>query len=285
MKNATADRAIIFLHLPKCGGTTLNRIIEWEYPARRIYSIDPSFFRWSHRKLMRLPPRKLARVLVFKGHMPFGLHARLTQPATYITFLREPVERVISEYYFILHRRLQPQYRRMQTLSLEEYAAGTPHHNTQTKLIAGRGDYPNFVAGDCNDETLAVAEDNLAKHFTFAGLTERFDEGVAALKVLFGWNIARYAHFNVTASLRPKKDAVPADIQALIAERNKYDVHLYEHVKRGYADVLASFGERLREELESIRSAKALGRIASASYLTGSAVRKAISRAHSDIFI
>ena len=56
MNDSTPDRAIIFLHLPKCGGTTLNRIIEWEYPATRIFSVDPSYFRWSHRKLMRLPP-------------------------------------------------------------------------------------------------------------------------------------------------------------------------------------------------------------------------------------
>jgi len=281
MNDSTPDRAIIFLHLPKCGGTTLNRIIEWEYPATRIFSVDPSYFRWSHRKLMRLPPQRLARVLVFKGHMPFGLHARLTRPATYITFLREPVDRVISEYYSILHHRLHPQHRRMQTLSLEEYATGNPHHNVQTKLLSGRGDYPDFLAGDCNDETLALAKENLAKHFTFAGLTERFDEGLAACKLLFGWNIARYVHFNVTASVRPKKNSLPAATQALIAERNKYDVRLYEHVKCAYADVLRPFGDRLREELESIHSAKALGRVASALYVTGSAVRKAIIRAHS----
>jgi len=280
VNDATADRAIIFLHLPKCAGTTLSRLIEWEYPARQIYSIDPSYFRWSHRKLMRLPSKRLARMLIFKGHMPFGLHARLPRPATYITFLREPIERVISEYYFMRHHRLHPQYRRLQTLSLEKYAAGTPHHNVQTKLVSGRGDYPDFLAGDCNDETLALAKNNLAKHFTFAGLTERFDEGLAALKLLFGWNLSRYAHFNVTGRVRPKKDTIPAGTQALIAERNKYDVRLYEYVRLAYADALKAFGNRLNDELESVRSAKALGPLDSALYVTASAVRKAIIRAH-----
>jgi hypothetical protein len=153
-------------------GITLNRLIEWEYPARPIYSIDPSYFRWSHRRFMRMRSEKLARVRIFNGHMPFGLHARLTRPATYITFVREPVARVLSEYYFMRHHRLHPQYKRLQTLSLEEYALRTPHHNVQTKLISGRGDYPDFLAGDCNDEILKLATDNLAKHFTFAGLTE-----------------------------------------------------------------------------------------------------------------
>jgi len=280
MNYATVDRAIIFLHLPKCAGTTLSRLIEWEYPARQIYSIDPSYFRWSHRKLMRLSSKRLARMLIFKGHMPFGLHARLPRPATYITFVRDPVERVISEYYFMRHHRLHPQYRRLQTLSLEKYATGTPHHNVQTKLVSGRGDYPDFFSGDCNDETLALAKDNLAKHFIFAGLTERFDEGLAALKLLFGWNISRYVHFNVTGRVRPKKDTVPTRTQALIAERNKYDVGLYEHVRLAYANALRPFGNRLVDELDRVRSAKALGPVDSALYATASAVRKAIIRAH-----
>jgi len=178
------------------------------------------------------------------------------------------------------HHRLHPQYRRLQTLSLEKYAAGTPHHNVQTKLVSGRGDYPDFLAGDCNDETLALAKNNLAKHFTFAGLTERFDEGLAALKLLFGWNLSRYAHFNVTGRVRPKKDNVPAGTQALIAERNKYDVRLYEYVRLAYADALKAFGKRLNDELESVHSAKALGPVDSAFYVTASAVRKAIIRAH-----
>jgi Sulfotransferase family len=283
MNDPGADRAIIFLHLPKCAGTTLNRLIEWEYPAKEIYSIDPSYFRWSHRKLMRLPSERLARLRVFKGHMPFGLHRRLARPATYITFLRDPVERMISEYYFILQHHLHPQHRQMQKLTLEQHATGTPHHNVQTKLIAGRGDYPDFLAGECNEEILALAKENLAKYFTFAGLTERFDEGLAALKLLFGWNINRYAHFNVTPRLRPKKDKVPVETQSLIAERNKYDVRLYEHVKDAYPAALAPLGDRVGEELESIRSAKVSGRAASAWYLTSSAVRKAISRAYSAI--
>ena len=274
------NEALIFLHLPKCGGTTLNRIIEWEYPPLRIFSIDPSFFRWSHRRVSRWPRERLAKMRVFKGHMPFGLHERLPQPATYITFLREPVERVISEYYFARHYRLHPQYRRMQSLSLADYALTTPHHNLQTKLLAGRGNHPDFLAGDCDEETVALAKNNLARHFSFAGLTERFDEGLAVLKLIFGWNIAQYASFNVTR-VRPRRETVPAAVLAAIAERNRHDVALYEHVVTSYQEMLARLGDRVRAELDAIHSAKALGPLASARYLAASAIRKAICRIHS----
>lgn len=280
MKKPRDEKAVIFLHLPKCGGTTLNRIIEWEYPPTRIFSIDPSFFRWSHRKVCKWPAERLARMRVFKGHMPFGLHERLPQPATYITFLREPVERVISEYYFAKHYVLHPQHRRMQSLTLEEYAFKTPHHNLQTKLLASRGDYPDFLAGDCDDATLALAKENLARHFSLAGLTERFDEGLALLKLMFGWNIAKYASFNVTR-VRPKKDTVSAAAQAVIAERNRFDVALYAHVVPLFGETLARFGDRARVEIEAIRQAKSLGAIESACYLAASSARKSISRIYS----
>jgi Galactose-3-O-sulfotransferase len=273
-------RALIFLHLPKCGGTTLNRIIEWEYPPTRIFSIDPSFFRWSHRRLCTWPASRLAKMRVFKGHMPFGLHERLPQPATYITFFREPVERVISEYYFAKNYSLHPQHRRMQMLSLEQYALMTPHHNLQTKLISGRGDYPDFLAGGCDESTLELAKKNLAEHFSFVGLAERFDEGLAVLKLMFGWNITQYAKFNVTAT-RPEKSKVPEEVQRGIARRNRFDVALYEHAVSLFDKTLAQFGERARAELSAIHAAKSLNAFRSAYYLTASAVRKSICRLQS----
>src|SRR4029453_12189194 len=35
------QRALIFLHIPKTAGTTLNRIIEWQYDPFSIFTMDP----------------------------------------------------------------------------------------------------------------------------------------------------------------------------------------------------------------------------------------------------
>jgi len=272
--------ALIYLHLPKCGGTTLNRLIEWEYPPFRIYSVDPSFFRWSYYHLLQLPPPRLARMRVIKGHMPFGIHRRLPQPSTYITILREPVDRVISEYYFALHYRLHPQHRRMQRLSLEEYAATTPHHNLQCKLLAGLPTGRDFLAGDCTELTLETAKANLAAHFTLAGLTERFDETLALLKVLFGWKLNHYASFNVTR-LRPRKQAIPDSAQRLIAERNRFDVALYEHVLPLFDRALQTHRDAVADTLREVTRARRLGPLRAASYQAASGLRKALSRVRS----
>jgi hypothetical protein len=272
--------ALIYLHLPKCGGTTLNRLIEWEYSPFRIYSVDPSFFRWSYYRLLHWPARRLARLRVVKGHMPFGIHRRLPQPSTYITVLREPVERVISEYYFALHYRLHPQHKRMQRLSLAEYAATTPHHNLQCKLLAGIPGPRDFLAGDCSEQTLATARANLSAHFTLAGLTERFDETLALLKVLFGWKLTHYASFNVTRS-RPGKQAVPDSTQRLIAERNRFDVAIYEHALPLFDRALETHRDAVAGALREVARARRLGPFQTASYQAASSFRKAVSRIRS----
>ena len=39
------DEALIFLHIPKTAGTTLNRIIEWQYSLLAIFRMGPDRIR------------------------------------------------------------------------------------------------------------------------------------------------------------------------------------------------------------------------------------------------
>src|SRR5437762_9140275 len=134
-----ASEAVIFIHVPKAAGSTLNRLIEWEYPLFEIYSIDPVFFKFSWAHLQRLSKKRLRRTHIFKGHMLFGLHAILPQPATYITVLRDPVDRVISAFYFMRGYKLHPLYWKFkfQNWSLEDFVRRSPRENVQCKILAG----------------------------------------------------------------------------------------------------------------------------------------------------
>ncbi len=273
---------MIFIHLPKCAGTTLNRIIEWEYDPMRVFSIDPVLFLWSYKKLNRWPAKKLAKMQVFKGHMPFGIHSRLPQPSTYITFLRDPVERVISAYYFARNYPLHPKHKWISKLTLEEYVRVSPNHNVQCKYISGRSFVGDFHAGDCDANTLETAKENLNRYFSLVGLTERFDEGLAILKAMFGWEISKYAKFNVTKS-RQAKTSLPASTIEFIAERNQYDVALYDYAVTVFDQTCAKYGGEVQKQIDLISQAKALKKTESMYYFAASATRKAISRIHSAI--
>lgn len=277
---AQSDKTLIFLHLPKCGGTTLNRIIEWEYDPHRIFSIDPIFFLWSYQRLNRWPASRLAKMQVLKGHMPFGIHRKLPQPFTYITFLRDPVERVISAYYFAKNYRWHPSHRWISKLTLEEYVRLSPNHNVQTKYLSGREIVGDYHAGDCTEEMLAMAKENLTQHFSLVGLTERFNEGLAMLKIIFGWELAKYANFNVT-KVRAKKASLPAGTVDLVKERNKYDVALYEFGVPIFNETRARYGGEVQKQLDLIASAMELGKLEKMYYFGASAARKAIGRVYS----
>jgi len=276
---------IIFVHLPKCGGTTLFRLVEWEYSPLSVFFVDGRFYRWSFNRLIRSRFDKLADMQVFQGHMPFGLHKLLSVPATYMTMLREPVDRVISEYYY-RHNRLQHPYEDhwMKKLSLEEYIRTTPQHNIQTKLLAGRPSGYDFLAGECTAETLAAAKENLAQQFSLIGLTERFEESLALAKLVFGWKIEHFADFNITGK-RPAKSSVPQPIRDLIADHYRYDVALYEHATALFNDAVARRENELRAELAAVRQARRNGTIESLGYRAGSFARHWISRLHSAMLI
>ncbi len=285
MQAVAKQPIIIFVHLPKCGGTTLYRLVEWEYSPLQVFFVDGRFYRWSYNRLIRSRMDKLVGMQVFQGHMPFGLHKLLNAPATYMTMLREPVDRVISEYYYRIHRRQHPyEDRWMKQLSLEEYIRTTPQHNIQTKLLAGQRSGYDFLAGECGADTLSIAKENLAQRFSLVGLTERFEESLALAKLAFGWKIEHFADFNITGN-RPAKSSVQPSIRDLITDYYRYDVALYEYAVALFNEAVVRRGEEVRAELAAVRQARRHGTFESLGYRVGSAVRHTISRLHSAMLV
>jgi hypothetical protein len=278
----TEKPIIIFLHMPRSGGTTLNRLVEWEYGPMSVLAIDPHFYRWSYNTLTRSRIPDIPHLAAIQGHMPFGLHAFLNAPTTYITILRDPIDRVISEYYFRLrHPRRHPlEYREVKTLSLERYINSTERHNVQTKLAAGCRNGYDFLEGECTPDTLALAKHNLSEHFSLVGLTERFDESLALAKVMFGWKIPRHGLFHVEQR-RPRVDSVPANIRDLIRDRYRYDVALYEYGVALFNEAIAKHAPQVQAEVEQIRKASNLSFVESVNFRAQSFAFKTISRMRS----
>jgi hypothetical protein len=280
-RSDNSDEAIIFLHIPKAAGSTLNRLIESEYPLSRIYSVDPSFYRWSWAHLQRLSGKRLRRTRVFKGHMLFGLHRILPQPATYITILRDPVDRVLSSYYYMRSYKLQPLYWKFkfENWSLEDFVERSPRHNLQCKILAGI-DYTK----PCTAETCQAAKENLLRHFSVIGLSERFEEALALMKLRFGWKLRRYSSFNVSRRRPGKADVSPSTLD-LIAEKNSFDLSLYDQARSLFqtaVDANAAEVSRITRELDSVRAGTETP-IASALFSIRAAGRKALSRACSSL--
>jgi Sulfotransferase family len=137
MSAARSQPLIIFLHLPKTGGTTLARIIDRQYDSSSILPLYESMF---GNELSALPQNHLDRLRIVMGHLYFGVHAFAARPCMYITILREPIDRVISHYYFVRHDPSNYLYELASKMTLKEFVESCGRqepNNDQTRLLAG----------------------------------------------------------------------------------------------------------------------------------------------------
>jgi hypothetical protein len=276
MTQPPGKEALIYVHLPKAGGTTLNRVIEAEYPVSRIYCIDPAYHAWANRRLAKAPDASLRGYDVFIGHMPYGLHARLDRPARYITVFRSPVPRMISAYRFARNYSLHPRRKLARSTTILGFLDRLKRHNVQTGLLAGQKfDEP------VTEQSYERAVRNLETHFAVGGLTERFDDTLALLMLRFGWKIERLGDFNVTAKDKGTREPISEADKRQIAEWNSLDVRLFDLATKRFEREIGENRAAIDANLAAIARAKDRARAEATSYYTGATLRKTAIRLRS----
>jgi hypothetical protein len=88
-----AGRRLVFLHLAKTGGTTLDHHFAQAFAADEICPKNSDLY--------DLSTEELARYRYFSGHFVYDQLRRIPGPIFTVTVLRNPIERVISNYYFL----------------------------------------------------------------------------------------------------------------------------------------------------------------------------------------
>jgi hypothetical protein len=236
---AVDDRRLVFIHVPKTGGTTLRRIIERQFGRRAVWVIGPQTAQDIDR-LINLPRRKLDTIRAIVGHHPFGLHDLLPWPVAYVTLLREPVDRIVSHFYYASRTVESPLHAEVAATgnSLDGYVESAPSrsyfNNGQTRLV---GSADAREAAPAQEETLAVAKQRLGAEFALIGLTERFDESVASLRRIFGWRDVGYRREKIGDN-RPPLSSVPAATRQIILRHNQLDADLYRSARELFNDRL-----------------------------------------------
>jgi len=246
-------KTLIFVHMFRSGGTTLNRVMDWEYSPNRIFSLNGRYCRWAYKRLTQLPPSTLAKMQVVRGHMPFGVHRLLPQPSTYMTVLRDPVERILAEYFAGVVRRTHRQHRTIRTLTVADFVATLANNNAQTKMIAGLSSSYDFLSDPCTPATLNKAKANLRDYFSLVGITERFEETLSLARCILGWKVPYYASFNSTS--RAGRVVVP-EMWSLIGEYNSFDVELYNYAIDIFDKAVARHATDIASISHSVRNAR-----------------------------
>jgi hypothetical protein len=191
---------IVFTHIGKTGGTTLDHIIKvacrmhgkrvWRPRGWREQPALPSDHVQELMPLDAITDDKLAGCDYLSGHFPFGIHARSRRPCLYVTLLRDPVARLLSNIRFGLDRGKWP--RDASVAALVEH--GRLIDNMQTRQLAGISDRST----PCTTKTLIAALDNLRSHYAIVGVTERFDDALKGMITLLGWPDIAYSNRQVS---------------------------------------------------------------------------------------
>ena len=236
---------LIFLHIPKAAGTTFHQILDRKYEGKRIVSIDGLDSGASVQAFKEMPDHERAAIDLLKGHMPFGLHEYVSSPATYVTFLRDPVERVISYYYYVCRSPEHYLYDKVtgNNLSLAQFVEAkltTEVIDFQVKMIAGKESALRSWQHD--PSLLELAWNNIERYFSVVGFTEYFDQSLLLIKQKLGWrNSPCYQKRNVTKG-RAGIDTIDRNIIGLIREYNSLDCQLYDWALKRFKEQLRTAG-------------------------------------------
>jgi hypothetical protein len=236
----------VFLHMPKCGGTSLSEAMYATVPFHeRIGVIDA------------VSSRRAAAMLHFGKNEPFLCHEDLDtgqmvfnvregmllqhmawntmlihghvfwseqaeqhfgQTYKYVTLLRDPVARTISNY-------RMSQRAGLTTADVDAYLAGNVakrHARVYLRYLTGQND----IADDAMDDAITKAKERLTR-FAIIGFLDQTDEFLRQYRTLFGVKL-RLAQLNAAPDRPPDyTDDQMQRIRALCAP----DIALYDFAK------------------------------------------------------
>ncbi len=238
------DVLYVYLHIPKTAGITFMRHVKYNYPSKTVLTISPKpNMKFHHRAdvdayIDYLPQKRKDQIRVVCGHSVYhGIHGHFQKKPRYLTFLRDPVKRAISNFNYFMQNydvfveednEVFPQSR--DELTFDRWW-NCIQHNLQTGIVLNyrHDDKPGWDRELRLDESHLEEAKRILDDFYFVGLTETFEEDTLFL----------YNELNVSRFLKRKQNVtakryveVNKELIEMIRAGAALDIELYEHALR-----------------------------------------------------
>lgn len=224
---------LLFLHLPKTAGSSLQYTLCRGYPAAETYSTAPDP-RARIAEFVTLPEPQRHAYRLITGHQLFGLHRYAAPGARYVAMLRDPLARAVSD---LNHRcreagtTLTPDRLTAALLGGGEPALAT-RDNFYTRWLAAEPRMAEQHADHVEPDASAYrrACDNIDEHFAWLGVSERFAASVVLIADAIGRPLDRAPRLNAAPTPIGLGEDAPGSAEAVAAfrERNRWDQQLYD---------------------------------------------------------
>jgi hypothetical protein len=241
------EAPVFFLHVPKCGGTSVTAALSVAYGIRSGMRIDlrgnihHSSFSWlhpvssrigaeclgstlhKHREhillyLMGLPSQKL-----ISGHFQFSeaAYQKYHGQYTFITLIRDPVERWYSQYFY--NRDKESDHFAVED-SIEEYLSSARGRSTGSLITCF------FAGSDCRDGDLVQCAITNIDKFDVVGVLEELGAFKRDLSRVLGANINIPVRNTNPTPTKQKRSEITREIHRKVVEICKPDQQVYDHV-------------------------------------------------------
>jgi hypothetical protein len=253
-------KSLFFHHIPKTAGTSLR------FWLSEFFSASSRFPYHNYEDLKSVSPDEVARYSFFSGHFGLSLYSWLLEKPDTITWLRQPVFREISQYYYwrsyeqwspagnnpIQISPEQLEFFKLTTqLSIKELFLSDIYigfsDNLQVRYLAGVAPQTSGKKL-CNDEMLETAKKNLLSFLHF-GLCELMNPSLDLLCYIARLPPHNFSlHINSNNSSKLLSSLSEEELE-IVKTVNHYDCELYEFAlglfRKRYHEMLINLTENL----------------------------------------
>ena len=243
-----AKRLIVFQHIQKTAGTSLRQVIRANLPPAEQRAVRLTKERSSRTKLLGwyaefldgLSAQDRLRLCCVMSHTAAYLAPALDEPALFMTMVREPVDRVLSQYHFSTRDPAKAPPGGLSGL-YSKWSGRVPREENVAKLASRLfnwqsrmllGPYHDTSSLPYTSEPSDDAEEwrervsGMVERYELMGVQDRFAEFTELLERRLGWRpiVAR----EKVNSGRPRLGQVNPALRDQIAAHNWLDSYLYE---------------------------------------------------------
>lgn len=234
-RDEALERPIVFVHIPKSAGLTFYRFLDALAIYRNLSRLTLSGSPLDHPTedviLRNLKRQKLnlETFSIIGGHVPFSIINRIYTAANFITILRDPADRLISEY-FANNDLTQPDPDGLLKVMRGENPPVYAVDNLQVRMLCG---HPRF-GQPCTGEMLAEAKQNLEERLLF-GTVDEIEKFLSIFLTIFELPTVIYEPSNINVR-KPTIDE-NSSMYEVAANFNRLDFDLYQWARGQFRSV------------------------------------------------